>query len=173
MPMQTRCRLLVLACVLASLLVPALASANTDPYAETRVGGLELGNSYSTMAARAVTPGTHQGYALAYDELASRFLLAARGAGKIVASNGTEITGFTRHGINRAIGDGASRAGVKPEAVLDALKNPSKIVDGVDDLGRPFQVFHGADARVVVNPQTGNIVSMNPLSGAGAAPPVP
>jgi hypothetical protein len=29
-------------------------------------------------------------------------------------------------------------------------------------------VFHGANARVVVNPQTGQIVSMNPLSGAGA-----
>lgn len=97
-----------------------------------------------------------------------RGVIAARGGSKIVARNGTEITGFTRHGINRAIGDGASRAGVKPQAVLDALKNPGKIVDGVDDLGRPFQVFHGANARVVVNPKTGQIVSMNPLSGAGA-----
>jgi hypothetical protein len=93
---------------------------------------------------------------------------AAGGGTRIVASNGTEITGFTRHGVNRAIGDGASRAGVKPEAVLGALKNPGKIIEGIDDLGRPFQVFHGSNARVVVNPQTGQIVSMNPLAGAGA-----
>ena len=69
----------MLACVLASLLVPALALASTVPYAETRVGGLDLGNPYSTRATRALTPGTHQGYALAYADLASGFLLAARG----------------------------------------------------------------------------------------------
>jgi RHS repeat-associated protein len=98
-----------------------------------------------------------------------RWLLgsAARGAG-IVASNGTKITGLTRHGVQRAIGDGAERAGTRPQAILDALKNPKKIVDGIDSQGRPFQIFTGADARVVVNPQTGKIVSINPLSGAGA-----
>jgi RHS repeat-associated protein len=90
------------------------------------------------------------------------------GAGGIVASDGTRITGFTAHGLNRAIGDGASRAGVNPAAILDALKNPIKIVEGIDDLGRPYKVFTGADARVVVNPDTGKVVSTNPLSGAGA-----
>ena len=93
--------------------------------------------------------------------------VAARSAG-IVASNGTKITGLTRHGVNRAIGDGAERAGTRPQAILDALKNPKSIKEGVDSQGRPFQIFTGADARVVVNPQTGNIVSTNPLSGAGA-----
>ncbi|MFQ3649979.1 MAG: RHS repeat-associated core domain-containing protein [Gemmataceae bacterium] len=86
----------------------------------------------------------------------------------IVAQNGTRITGFTRHGINRAIGDGAGRAGTTPAAILDALKNPKSITSGVDQLGRPFQIFTGQNARVVVNPQTGQIVSVNPLSGAGA-----
>ncbi|MCU0972483.1 MAG: hypothetical protein MUF80_00760 [Burkholderiales bacterium] len=70
--------------------------------------------------------------------------------------------------MNRAIGDGAERAGTRPQAILDALKNPKIIKEGVDSQGRPFQIFTGADARVVVNPQTGNIVSTNPLSGAGA-----
>jgi hypothetical protein len=150
-------------CAIASSVVGATLARS--PFAESEVA-TSLGRPPLSAVSIGRSPtGT--------DSLAWASLLAARGAGKIVASNGTEITGFTRHGINRAIGDGASRAGVKPEAVLDALKNPSKIVDGVDDLGRPFQVFHGADARVVVNPQTGNIVSMNPLSGAGAAPPVP
>jgi hypothetical protein len=41
-------------------------------------------------------------------------------------------------------------------------------VEGIDKLGRPFQIFRGADARVIVNPQTGQIVSTNPLSAAGA-----
>ncbi len=91
--------------------------------------------------------------------------VAERVAAKIIAKNGTEITGLVRHGVQRAIGDGASRAGVRPQAVLDALKNPNKIVEGVDNQGRPFQIFNGQNARVVVNPQTGKIVSMNPFSG--------
>ncbi|WP_428309894.1 FG-GAP-like repeat-containing protein [Hydrocarboniphaga sp.] len=95
---------------------------------------------------------------------------AAKGAAEIVAKNGTRIGGFTRHGVDRAIGDAASRAGTKPQAILDALKNPSKIAEGVDKQGRPFQIFTGQNARVVVNPETGQIVSVNPLSRAGAQP---
>ena len=93
--------------------------------------------------------------------------VAARGPG-IVASNGTRITGLTRHGVNRAIGDGAERAGTRPRAILEAFKDPKRTVEGVDSQGRPFQIFHGTNARVVVNPQTGQIVSTNPLSAAGA-----
>jgi hypothetical protein len=90
----------------------------------------------------------------------------------IVAKNGTRVTGFTGHGVNRVIGDLAKRAGTKPQAILDALRNPiKKIVSGVDDMGRPFEIFTGQNARVVVNPQTGRVVSVNPLSGAGAHGP--
>jgi hypothetical protein len=76
-----RVRSFALACVLASLLVPALtsASARTGPYAETRVRGLDLGNQYSIRASGALTLDTHQGYGPAYDDLASDFLPAARG----------------------------------------------------------------------------------------------
>jgi len=87
---------------------------------------------------------------------------------EIVAQNGTKITGFTKHGIDRVVGDGAKRAGVKPEALLDALKNPKKVTSGIDSQGRPYQVFKGQDARVVVNPKTGQLISTNPLLGAGA-----
>ena len=86
----------------------------------------------------------------------------------ILAKDGTRILSFTKHGVNRAIGDAAKRAGTRPQAILDALKNPTKITEGVDKLGRPFKVFKGTNARVVVNPETGKIVSTNPLSGAGA-----
>jgi hypothetical protein len=95
---------------------------------------------------------------------------AAEGGLSITASDGTDVTGFTFHGINRVIGDGGSRAGVTPQALLDALKNPVAIRQGVDNLGRPFKIYIGRDARVVMNPATGNVVSVNPLSGAGANP---
>jgi hypothetical protein len=86
----------------------------------------------------------------------------------IVAKDGTKITGLLGHGVDRVIGDGAKRAGTRPEAILDALKNPTKIKECVDNLSRPFKIYTGQDARVVVNPSTGNIVSTNPLSAAGA-----
>jgi hypothetical protein len=92
---------------------------------------------------------------------------AAKGAG-IVAKDGTAITGLTKHGINRVIGDGTKRAGTKPDAILDAVKNPAKIKEGVDNLGRPFKVYTGENARVVINPETGKIISTNPLSRDGA-----
>ena len=85
----------------------------------------------------------------------------------IVAQNGTTITGYAKHGINRAIGNGLERAGTSPKAILEALKNPKNIKSGVDDLGRPFEIFTGPNARVVVNPQTGEIISANPLGGGG------
>jgi hypothetical protein len=44
------------------------------------------------------------------------------------------------------------------------------VTEGVDDFGRPFKIYQGTDARVVINPQTGKVVSTNPLSGAGAHP---
>jgi len=87
---------------------------------------------------------------------------------EICAADGTRITGFTGHGIERAIGDGAERAGTTPGAILDALKNPESITGGVDQMGRPFKIFRGKDARVVANPNTGRIVSTNPLSRGGA-----
>ena len=102
---------------------------------------------------------------------AAQFIPVARvasGGLKIVASNGTEVTGFTRHGINRVVGDGLKRAGVTPAALLDALKRPRSVTAGVDPRGRPFQLFVGQDARVTVNPATGRVVSVNPLTGRGA-----
>ncbi|MBL8532043.1 MAG: hypothetical protein JNK94_09935 [Hyphomonadaceae bacterium] len=84
---------------------------------------------------------------------------------------GVRITGFVRHGINRAIGDGGRRAGVSTRAWRDALANPRSVTSGVDAAGRPFQVYTGHSARVVINPQTGQIASMNPLGRAGVRGP--
>lgn len=91
----------------------------------------------------------------------------AKAAG-IVAKDGTKITGFTKHGVDRAVGDAGKRAGTKPAAILDALKNPGKVKEGVDSQGRAFKVYTGENARVVVNPETGKVISTNPLSRNGS-----
>jgi hypothetical protein len=89
----------------------------------------------------------------------------------LVASDGVVIRGFTGHGIDRVVGDGAKRAGVNPRAIMDALKNPKAIKSGVDSKGRPYRVYQGRDARVVANPETGQVVSVNPSSSAGTHGP--
>ncbi len=89
------------------------------------------------------------------------------GEDKAVVHNACPVKGYSRHGANRAIGDGGKRAGTRPAAILDALRNPKNVTSGVDKQGRPFQVFTGKDARVVVNPQTGRVVSVNPLGSGG------
>jgi len=85
--------------------------------------------------------------------------------GGIKTANGIRITGFAKHGLNRAI-----ERGVKPNAILDAVKNPLKTGNVVtDQLGRQSQRFIGRSAEVVLNPQTGKIISVNPTSTSKAA----
>lgn len=59
------------------------------------------------------------------------------------------INGFTRHGLNQAI-----NRGVSPRAMLDAVKNPIKIVCRPNGTTQ----YRGADATVVLNPG-GSVVS--------------
>ena len=89
--------------------------------------------------------------------------------GGIEAANGLKITGFTGHGVDRAIGS-FGRSGVKPDAILNALKNPLKINNVVtDQFGRQSQRFIGQFGEVVINLQTGKIISVNPTSSSKAA----
>nr|BAL54470.1 hypothetical conserved protein [uncultured Planctomycetota bacterium] len=86
----------------------------------------------------------------------------------ITAKDGTKIRGFTVHGIDRVIiGDARKRPGVRPQALLDAVKRPILIQRGVDPQGRPFVEYIGQDAKVIVNPDTGLVVTAWPLSEAG------
>ena len=78
----------------------------------------------------------------------------------IKTAAGTEIKGFVKHGVDRAV-----QRGIKPAAILDALKKPLKTGKvAVDDLGRQSQRYVGKTAEVVVNPETGKIISVNATS---------
>ncbi|MDO6705961.1 RHS repeat-associated core domain-containing protein [Photobacterium sp. 1_MG-2023] len=50
---------------------------------------------------------------------------ASRVANKAVAG---KITGYTKHGLNQAIGRNGGK-GVKAEYILDAVRNPKKVVE--------------------------------------------
>ena len=87
----------------------------------------------------------------------------------IVTPNGVEVRGFTSHGVDRAIGDFSGRRGVSPSGILDALKNPLQTKPvRFDAYGRPSQRFIGREGEIVVNPQTGKIISINPTSASKA-----
>ncbi|MCD8031006.1 MAG: hypothetical protein LUF85_09360, partial [Bacteroides sp.] len=87
--------------------------------------------------------------------------LFTRGTAKagILTSNGIKLQGFTKHGLNRAI-----ERGVRPDAIKDAIQNPLKVNPvRMDDKGAS-QRFIGRQAEVVINPQTGQVISINPAS---------
>ncbi|WP_179413723.1 DUF6443 domain-containing protein [Mucilaginibacter sp. E4BP6] len=90
------------------------------------------------------------------------------GFGSVVTDAiGGEITegAMGLHGVERAI-----ERGVTEEAISDALQNPLKILGTkIDDLGRPSQRVIGRLAEVVINPETGKIISVNPTSTKKAA----
>jgi hypothetical protein len=82
-----------------------------------------------------------------------------------IAETTVKVTGFTKHGLNRAI-----QRGVKTPAILDAIKNPLKIGKVTTDaFGRQSQRYIGKSAEVVISPQTGKIISVNPTSSSKAA----
>jgi transcriptional regulator of nitric oxide reductase len=96
---------------------------------------------------------------------------AASGATSRVVSHADEATeaargttrsgiGVTRHGVDQKI-----TRGVRTADELDAIKNPLQTRSvKVDDLGRPSQRVIGRKAEVVRNPETGEIISVNPTS---------
>ena len=68
----------------------------------------------------------------------------------------SKISGYTKHGLNQAISrDGV---GVKPSAILDAIKNPVEVIERIDNLGRLSTQYRGANSTVVLN-AAGKVVS--------------
>lgn len=68
-----------------------------------------------------------------------------------------QITGYTSHGLEQAMERNGGR-GVNPGAMLDAVKNPTQIINKVDELGRESIQFIGEKATVVLN-NAGQIIS--------------
>jgi hypothetical protein len=56
------------------------------------------------------------------------------------------ITGYTRHGLNRALGRNGGK-GVATRSILDAVKNPKEVVKQAGGTTK----YIGKDAEVVLN----------------------
>jgi len=78
-------------------------------------------------------------------------------AAKGVAKVGGKITGYTRHGLNQAIG--REGVGVAPRAILDAVKNPQRVIQKT----RGITEYVGEAARVRLN-EAGKVVTVIPTS---------
>ncbi len=78
---------------------------------------------------------------------------------KNITNNSPNIN-FATHALQRAVERGVSR-----ESILDALSSPLKVSEvKMDNLGRPSQRFIGKKAEVAINPETQQIISVNPVS---------
>ena len=64
-----------------------------------------------------------------------------------------KLTGYTKHGLNQAISRDAGR-GVSPRAILNALKNPTRIVKQADGSIK----YIGREATVILN-QEGKLIT--------------
>jgi len=68
-------------------------------------------------------------------------------------AGGRVLTGFTRHGLNQVISRDAGR-GVSAGAVLDALRNPLRIVQQ----GKGVLKYVGDKATVIIN-RAGKVIT--------------
>ena len=76
----------------------------------------------------------------------------------VKAVDNVEITGISKHTTERAIERGGTI-----QTLTDALINPLEVTNTkYDKGGLPSKQYRGAVSTVVVNPDTGNVVSTNP-----------
>jgi len=76
--------------------------------------------------------------------------------GSVEHPTSTNITGYTKHGLKQAMG--RDSVGVKPSAILDAVRNPIEVEARIDELGRISNAYYGVGATVVLNP-AGKVVT--------------
>ena len=83
----------------------------------------------------------------------------------IVTANGIEIKGKSYHFIDRVIGSVyQKRNGVSIDVILEALTNPDKVTQIKEsDNGRSQNFVLKGKCQVSVNPDTGNLIQVNPL----------
>jgi len=115
--------LVTLACALASLLVPGIASASTVTGAETRVWAFDLADQVDVGVERSLTPDLRPGCEVAYDEIASDSLLAPRGGPK---PNGGDARPHGGPAHNQAIDDRVGQL-QGDKSVKDIRKNQVQV----------------------------------------------
>ena len=69
---------------------------------------------------------------------------------------GEKIKGYTKHGLNQAIGRDGGK-GVSPEAIPDTVRNPNKIVPQTSKYGPTYKYI--SDKAVVVLNEEGKVVT--------------
>ncbi|MEP5701053.1 MAG: hypothetical protein ABJN43_20675, partial [Sneathiella sp.] len=98
--------------------------------------GSAIGNAGISVAA--MVPGAGHG--------ATAAKWAARGAGKAGSSSAGKITGYTKHGLNQAIGRDGGK-GVKAQEMLNAVRDPKKVVEQANGTVK----YQGKKATVILN----------------------
>lgn len=81
----------------------------------------------------------------------------------ITTSNGIKIESYSKHFIDRVLGSVEQRrSGVTIDSIKQTLLNPLSIDPVAQNPNGNSQRFNGADSRVTVNPDTGNLIQTNP-----------
>lgn len=85
----------------------------------------------------------------------------------MTTSKGTKIVSKSDHFINRVIGSvEEQRSGVTIESIQEALATPDRVDERQGKRGVSVRYF-GKDAIVTVNPDTGNLIQVNPRHSQG------
>lgn len=87
----------------------------------------------------------------------------------VKTSEGTEISGQSKHFMERVVGTmkdpktGRPRSGVTVDGIKDALENPLKVlpIRTASDGGKS-QKYIGRDGTVAINPDSGVLIQCNP-----------
>jgi RHS repeat-associated protein len=120
-----------------------------DPVADAEVADLRRaraplaeGVQEAGQAASAIGDGIETIYLAAIPVPGAAIAGAARAAGIV----GGKITGYTRHGLEQAIGRDGGR-GVHPQAIVDAVRSPTKVIEQAGGKTK----YVGKDATVILN----------------------
>ena len=78
-------------------------------------------------------------------------------------ANGIKITGKSNHFISRVIGSVEQRRnGVSIDDIISALQNPEEIAPIRINKNGNSQKYKGINCMVTINPDTGNLIQVNP-----------
>ncbi len=166
--------------VLASLLVPGIASATTAPGAETRVWAFDLADDVGVGVERSLTLELHRGCEPCKYDSASDSLLAARGGAKLL-NPPINITGKgLAHTLERHAAGGAARfagkskfnagediaglirSGTQQPMVRQANGNFARTFDVGREIGFDRNVGGPTSIMTIITRPNGNLVTAFP-----------